>query len=57
MKKTTTKTQDVPLEVVNKCKGCVLNMLKDSQSCIENESVDNPELRLEKLETIEEFEI
>ncbi|CAG8801489.1 5927_t:CDS:1, partial [Gigaspora margarita] len=32
---TTTKTQNVPHEVVNKCKGCVLNMLKDSQSCIE----------------------
>ncbi|CAG8733941.1 25741_t:CDS:2, partial [Gigaspora margarita] len=32
---TTTKTQDILLEVVNKCKGCVLNMLKDSQSCIE----------------------
>ncbi|CAG8816378.1 2787_t:CDS:2, partial [Gigaspora margarita] len=31
---TTTKTQNVPLEVVNKCKGCVLNILKDSQSCI-----------------------
>ncbi|CAG8812148.1 12992_t:CDS:2, partial [Gigaspora margarita] len=35
---TTTKTQNVPLKVVNKCKGCMLNMLKDSQSCIEEKA-------------------
>ncbi|CAG8816816.1 43932_t:CDS:2, partial [Gigaspora margarita] len=27
-------TQNIPFEVVNKCKGCALNMLKDSQSYI-----------------------
>ncbi|CAG8830840.1 8070_t:CDS:2, partial [Gigaspora margarita] len=31
---TTIKIQNVPLEVVNKCKGYVFNMFKDSQSYI-----------------------